>query len=208
MRADADWLAGSRLDGDRPRQRAFGHRAGRHRRLGRAARSARHHDLGEALAPAIRLAEEGVPVTPRVAWDWAQEATGLARDEGGGSIYLNGRPSAARRARSCAIRPWPTPCGSSPAKGRDGFYAGEIAEDIVAHLGARGGLLTREDFARTEATWVEPISTSFAGHEILEIPPNGQGLTALIALNILTRFDLGRYRAGQRRAPSSARSRR
>ena len=79
------------------------------------------------------------------------------------------------------------------AKGRDAFYRGEIAEDILAAIGPRGSLLTLDDFARHRSDWVIPISTAFAGHEILEIPPNGQGLTALIALNILSRFDLGRY---------------
>ena len=64
---------------------------------------------------------------------------------------------------------------------------------LSANCAQRGSLLTLEDFARTEATWVEPISTPFAGHEILEIPPNGQGITALIALNILSHFDLARY---------------
>jgi gamma-glutamyltranspeptidase/glutathione hydrolase len=81
-------------------------------------------------------------------------------------------------------------------KGRDGFYAGEIAEEIVAHLEERGGLLTLEDFARTSSTWVEPIATAFAQVELLEIPPNGSGLTALIALNILGQFDMARYDAG------------
>ena len=78
-------------------------------------------------------------------------------------------------------------------KGRDEFYLGSIAQDIVGHLETRGSLLTREDFARTEATWVEPIATTFAGREILEIPPNGQGIVALIALNILSRLDLDRH---------------
>jgi gamma-glutamyltranspeptidase/glutathione hydrolase len=76
------------------------------------------------------------------------------------------------------------------AKGRDVFYQGEIAEEIAAHLARRGSLLTAEDFARTKSDWVEPVATVFAGHEVLEIPPSGQGLTALIALNILGHFGL------------------
>ena len=77
--------------------------------------------------------------------------------------------------------------------GRAGFYEGEIADEIVKHLAARGGLLTQEDFAKTEATWVKPISTHFAEHDIFEIPPNGQGLTVLITLNILKHFGLRRF---------------
>jgi gamma-glutamyltranspeptidase/glutathione hydrolase len=77
--------------------------------------------------------------------------------------------------------------------GRDAFYTGEIAEDIVNHLAPRGSLLTMSDFAAAEATWVDPISTTFQGREVCEIPPNGSGLTALIALNILGEFDLSRF---------------
>jgi gamma-glutamyltranspeptidase/glutathione hydrolase len=148
--------------------------------------------LKEALAPAIRLAEEGVPVTPRTAWDWHEVVPALAADEGGRLHYLKDGeapktgdvmhyPALAKTLRLIA------------EKGRDEFYTGSIAEEIVEHLKRRGGLLTQEDFARTESTWVEPIATEFANQEILEIPPNGQGLTALIALNILSRLDIGRY---------------
>ncbi len=159
-----------------------------------AALLARHGtmDLRQALEPAIKLAEEGVPTTPRVALDWAQEEADLARDEGGRLHYLkDGRapkegdmmryPALARTLKLIA------------REGRDGFYAGEIGEEIVAHLRKRGGLLTLDDLSRTKASWVEPIATGFAGAELFEIPPNGAGLTALIALNILERFDMARY---------------
>lgn len=148
--------------------------------------------LAEALPPAIGIAEAGVPVTPRVACDWIEKTPVLAADEGGRQHYLkNGRapregevmryPALARTLRRIA------------EKGRDDFYGGEAAADILAHLASRGSLLAAEDFARTAASWVEPISTPFAGHDILEIPPNGQGLTALIALNVLSHFGLRRY---------------
>jgi len=148
--------------------------------------------LGEALTPAIRLAEEGVPTTPRIAFDWQYEVDLLSRDEGGRQHYLkDGRaPLAGEVMRYPALA---ATFRAIAKGGRDAFYLGGIAGDIVAELQRRGGLLTLEDFARTEATWVEPISTNFAGHEILEIPPNTQGITALIALNILARFDLARY---------------
>jgi gamma-glutamyltranspeptidase/glutathione hydrolase len=73
------------------------------------------------------------------------------------------------------------------------FYEGEIASEIVKHLAARGGLLTEEDFTKTESTWVKPIATHFRRHDIFEIPPNGQGLTVLITLNILKHFGLRRF---------------
>lgn len=149
-------------------------------------------DLGQALAPAIRLAEKGVPVTPRVAHDWAREVAQLAGDEGGREhLLLAGRapkvgdvmryPALARTLAIIAHR------------GRDGFYSGEVAEDIVSHLRTRGSLLGLDDFAATAASWVEPIATTYEGRELVEIPPNGQGIAALIALNVLKRFDIGRF---------------
>lgn len=148
--------------------------------------------LGDCLMPAIRMAEEGVPVTPRVAFDWPEDTPNLAANEGGrvhclkdGRTPLVGEtmayPALAKTLRVIAV------------KGREAFYTGEIAEDIVGCLAKHGSLLGLEDFAQNKSTWVEPISTSFAGHEILEIPPNGQGLTALIALNILSNFGLNRH---------------
>lgn len=154
-------------------------------------------DLAEALKPAIRLAEEGVPVTPRVAHDWPDDAADLLADEGGRRHYLkDGRapvagetmtyPALAQTMREIA------------REGRDSFYQGAIAEDIVETLRAKGSLLTRDDLAAHESNWVKPISAKFMDHDILEIPPSGQGLTALIALNIVSQFGLARH------APQSA----
>ena len=148
--------------------------------------------LGQCLEPAIALAEAGVPITPRVAFDWPEDAPVLAADAGGRAHYLkDGRapevgetmryPALARTLRLIA------------EGGREAFYEGEIAADILATLAGRGSLLTAADFAATRSDWVEPIATEFAGAEILEIPPNGQGLTALIALNILGQFGLRRH---------------
>lgn len=148
-------------------------------------------DLKEALAPAIKLAEDGVPVTPRVARDWSAHEAELKADEGGYHFLNGGRaPKAGETMRYPALA---STLRSIATGGRDAFYSGEIAEGIVGHLARRGGLLTLEDFSRYRSDWVEPIETSFAGHDILEIPPNGQGLTALIALNILKHTGLRRY---------------
>jgi len=148
--------------------------------------------LAEALKPAIRLAEKGVPTTPRVTRDWQESEVQLAADEGGRLHYLKD----GRTPREGEIMVYPALAKTLKTiakKGRAGFYEGEIANDIVKHLAARGGLLTQEDFARTEATWVKPISIHFADHDIIEIPPNGQGLTVLITLNILKHFGLRRF---------------
>ncbi len=148
--------------------------------------------LAEALKPAIELAEQGVPTTPRVARDWQENEALLAADEGGAKHYLkNGR--APRLGEVMAYPALAKTLKHIARHGRAGFYEGEIATEIVKHLAARGGLLTEEDLAKTESTWVKPIATHFADHDIFEIPPNGQGLTVLITLNILKHFGLRRF---------------
>lgn len=148
--------------------------------------------LAAALAPAIKLAEAGVPVTPRVAYDWPDDVPKLAADHGGRRHYL--KDSCAPRVGEVMRYPALAKTLHRIAKGgRDEFYRGAIADEIVAVLGKRGGLLKREDFERHRSEWVAPISTQFIGRDILEIPPNGQGLTALIALNILARFEIAKH---------------
>ena len=74
--------------------------------------------------------------------------------------------------------------------GRAGFYEGEVAEDMVGSLRALGGTHTLEDFAATACDYVEPISGDYRGHELVELPPNGQGATAILMARILAHFDL------------------
>ncbi len=149
-------------------------------------------DLGQALAPAIKLASSGVPTSPRVAYDWARNAAKLSRDEGAAKHFLlDGR--APRPGEVVRYPSFAQTLERIAREGRDAFYAGETAAEIVDVLAARGGVLSLEDFASAEADWVEPISSEFAGREIFEIPPSGQGITALIALNVLKRLDMGKY---------------
>lgn len=195
LKADARWLASAKLTAIEPRGvhavtvpgaiDAWDQLLKRHGTM----------DLKEALKPAIRLAEGGVPTTPRVAFDWAEDVKDIADEEGMKLHYLiDGRaPELGEIMRYPALARTLRLIGD---EGRDGFYAGEIAEEIVEHLEARGGLLTLDDFAATRASWVEPIATQFAGVELVEIPPNGAGLTALIALNILKQFDMAKYGDG------------
>ncbi len=148
--------------------------------------------LGEVLQPAVKLARDGHPVGPRTAQDWAGLAEFIGTDEGGRQHYLpDGKaPVAGQLVKQPALA---RTLGIIAEKGRDGFYTGEVAQDIVATLKAKGSLIDMDDLAATKASWVEPIGTVFQGREILEIPPNGTGLTALVALNILGRFDLAQY---------------
>ena len=143
--------------------------------------------LDAILAPAIRYAEQGIPVAPRVGFDWARDAarlSGAARRHylPGGQVPAVGQifraPGQAEVLRRIA------------REGRAGFYEGEVAEDMLAALRAAGGTHTEADFAAIEATWGEPVTGAHAGHELIEHPPNGQGATAILMLNILAEFDL------------------
>ena len=143
--------------------------------------------LDRVLAPAIGYAEDGVPVAPRVAFDWAEDATALQGDARkffllDGKVPLAGQifraPGQAEVLRRVA------------AKGRVGFYEGEVAEDMIASLQALGGSHTLDDLAATRCSYGKPIAGDYKGHQLLEHPPNGQGATAILLLNILKHFDL------------------
>jgi gamma-glutamyltranspeptidase/glutathione hydrolase len=145
--------------------------------------------LDRALSAAIKYAEGGFAVAARVAWDWSRHVARLKADAGASKHYLfNGVapaegdvlrfPALARTLKTIA------------AKGARAFYEGEIAEDMVKTVAVRGSFLSVEDFARHRGDAVTPISTNYRGLDLVEIPPNGQGLTALVMLNILENFDL------------------
>jgi gamma-glutamyltranspeptidase/glutathione hydrolase len=145
--------------------------------------------LDRALGPAIRYAEQGFPVAPRVAHDWAPAAPRLARDPGAARHFLFG---GAAPAVGDVVR-FPALAATLSAIARHGpraFYEGAIAEDIAATLAGRGGFLAADDLARHRGDLAEPIATNYRGLDVVEMPPNGQGLTALVMLNILERFDL------------------
>ncbi len=141
-------------------------------------------DFARLFADAVNHARDGFAVTPRVAYDWGLNVGKLSADPGASKHYLiDGR------APVTGERMYLPKLGDTLAtialEGRDGFYLGPIADEIAATVSALGGLLTVEDLAAAEADWVAPISTRYAGHDIFEIPPNGQGLTALVLLNLL-----------------------
>jgi len=151
--------------------------------------------LDRALAPAIRYAEEGAPVAPRVAHDWANYADAIGRDAGASRHFLrNARPPAAGdRMKFPALA---SVLRAIAAGGPKAFYQGAPADDIVATLGPHGSFLTREDFARHRGDVVEPVSSNYRGLDVVELPPNNQGVAALVLLNILERFDLAALEPG------------
>ena len=150
--------------------------------------------LVDLLAPAIEYAENGFPVMEKTAEDWEAEVGKLKRNAAASANYLvNGhapragevfrQPNLARTLRTLA------------SGGRDAFYKGEIAKAIADYCAKNGGFITLEDLAATKYEWVDPISTNYRGYTVYEIPPSGQGITALIALNILEGFDLKKLSA-------------
>lgn len=143
--------------------------------------------LDRVLAPAIHYADHGVPVAPRVAFDWAADAgslKGAARQ-----FYLLG--GAVPRAGQMFRAPGQAEVLRRIARdGRAGFYEGEVAEDMVASLRALGGTHTLEDFASVACDYTAPVSGEYKGVELVEHPPNGQGATAILLANILSHFDI------------------
>lgn len=146
--------------------------------------------LNRALAPAIRYAEHGFPVAARVAWDWQRFVAMLAADPGAAKHYLvNG--SAPGEGDVIKMPALAETLKAIAARGPRAFYEGAIADDMVATIRARGSLLTVDDFANHRGDEVTPISTAYRGLDLAELPPNGQGIVALVLLNILENFDLG-----------------
>jgi gamma-glutamyltranspeptidase/glutathione hydrolase len=144
--------------------------------------------LQQILAPAIKLAEEGFPVSSITSHYWNNSAGRLATVAGGIELTINGRaprpgeifrnPGLARTLRKIA------------EGGKTSFYQGEIAQAIANVIQEAGGCLTESDLAAHTSTWERPICTTYRGFRIWECPPNGQGLATLLALNLLEGFDL------------------
>jgi gamma-glutamyltranspeptidase/glutathione hydrolase len=145
--------------------------------------------LGEVLAPAIDFAQNGFPIASRVHLDFTVAAPLLRNDAVSASIYLvNGEAPAVG-----AVHHLPKLAGALKAiaeGGREAFYKEWIASDIVEHLQSMGGLHTMEDFATAAGEYVTPISGAFRGYTIYECPPNGQGVIALLLLNMMQQLEI------------------
>lgn len=152
--------------------------------------------MAEVLAPAIRYAREGFPLTQVIGYYWERNASRLEREKDQiteldnfrktylpkgkapreGEVFQN--PDLARTLEKIAVG------------GRDVFYRGELTDVMDAYARRVGMHLRRADFERHRSTWVEPVSVNYRGYDVYELPPNGQGITALQMLNILEGFDL------------------
>ncbi len=150
--------------------------------------------LDTLLQPAIKAAEEGYVVAPRIAFSWKHEFDKLKKGTNAGRYLLpQGKapvagdvihqPELGKTLRAIA------------RDGRDAFYTGAIAEDMVETLRGIGGLHTLDDFAGHTTETTSPIGTIYKGHDVWQCPPNGPGITMLVMLNILSRFDLTKFPA-------------
>jgi gamma-glutamyltranspeptidase / glutathione hydrolase len=143
--------------------------------------------LAEVLGPAIEAAEHGFPVAPRVAHDWSKLKSKINLHAGARQhLLIDGRtPQVGEIMRFPALA---ATLKTIAREGRDGFYKGAVAEDIVAELKALGGLQTMADFAAQKCHYVTPISVPYAGAALHELPPNNHGIVALILLRMLDRL--------------------
>ena len=144
--------------------------------------------LPQVLAPAIGYAMNGYPVSPIIASAFAAGLPKLTRFPSGNELLLNGR--APQTGEVLRLPELGRSLAAIAEGGRDAFYLGEPARRISAYVQERGGWLTEEDFSNHKSTWDEPISTTYRGVTCWECPPNGQGINALMALNIAEGFDL------------------
>jgi len=146
--------------------------------------------LAEDLAPAIRTAREGFPITEWVAMYWADAADKLRENEEAARIYLP-KDHAPKTGEIFSNADLAAALEAIGAGGRDAFYRGELARKMLAGMKRHGGTMVEEDVEKFSSEWVEPISTTYREWTVYELPPNGQGLAALEMLNIMETFPLG-----------------
>jgi gamma-glutamyltranspeptidase / glutathione hydrolase len=155
-----------------------------HRRFGKVS-------LAQDLAPAISLAEKGIAVPETDAENWA-DAIEFANSPGFASVFLpDGKPPALGQIfRNPELAATLRRIGQ---EGRDGFYRGPVADAILKVSKELNGTMQADDLTEFQPEWVDPVSTTYRGWTVYEMPPNGQGIAALSMLNIMERFPLGEW---------------
>ncbi len=148
--------------------------------------------LARVLAPARRYAQEGFPVTELMSAYWAASEPALRRDTNTTHTYLPlGRPPRVGELFCNPDLAWSY--GQLMTHGGRAYYAGPIAQRLLAYSQRLGGTMTAADLRDFAPAWVEPMSTTYRGWTVWEIPPNGQGIAALMMLNLMETFPLGQY---------------
>jgi gamma-glutamyltranspeptidase/glutathione hydrolase len=148
--------------------------------------------MKEVLAPAIRYAQEGFPVSQYIANSWTYGVAYAKADKFPGAFLATYAPngSAPREGEIFRNPDLARTLAAIATGGRDAFYKGVIADQIDAFMRANGGYLRKVDFEKHTSTWVDPVSVNYRGYDVWELPPNGQGIAALQMLNILEAYDL------------------
>jgi gamma-glutamyltranspeptidase / glutathione hydrolase len=155
--------------------------------------------LGEILAPAIQIAEDGFPVTEWTALHFEKNVDLLRRDQGAARIFLiSGRAPRVGEVFRNPDLAWSF--RQIAQGGRDAFYRGEITRRLLALSAQHGGTFSAKDFSDYSSEWVDPISTTYRGWTVYELPPNVQGIGALEMLDIMEQFDLGQFGLNSARA--------
>lgn len=157
--------------------------------------------LAELMAPAAKYAREGFPVSPNVVSQWADEFKRIGEvyksnpelyEPWMKSFTINGR--APKPGQIFRLPEYADTLDELASTNCQSYYHGDIMKKIVAFSNKTSGYFTEDDFKNYKPEWVEPISTTYKGYDVYEMPPNGHGITALMALNILKKFDLGTQR--------------
>ena len=151
--------------------------------------------MPELLAPAIAYAREGFPVTEIIAGTWADEAERCRPHAGFADVFLPGgrAPAPGEVFKNPRLA---DAYGLLAAHGKEAFYRGEIAAAVEKAVRAAGGFVARPDLAAHESEIVAPVSTSYRGYDVWELPPNGQGIAVLQMLNVLEGYDIARLGFG------------
>jgi len=149
-------------------------------------------DFGDVFEDAINYAQHGFPVSEVIAGEWQNSESKLLAHPAASKTYLI-EGKAPRAGQLFQNRDLARTYRNIVAQGTESFYGGEIGEKIVAFSRKSGGLLDIKDFIDHSTTWVEPIMTDYRGYSVVELPPNGQGLTAIEMLNILEGYDIGEF---------------
>src|SRR5580704_2737522 len=155
--------------------------------------------MNEVLAPAIQIAQDGYPVTEWIALHFAREVDLLRNSEAAAKTFLisDRAPKMGEVVRNPDLA-WSL--SQIAQGGRDAFYRGEITKRILALSARHGGSFAAKDFSDFSSEWVEPISTTYRGWTVYELPPNLQGIGALEMLNLMEQFDLSQFGLNSTRA--------
>ncbi len=146
--------------------------------------------MAQVLAPAIRYAREGFPVSELIAFYWGRSVPILGAQPGGFKATFAPNGHAPAKGEIFKNPDLASTLTLIAERGRDVFYRGEIAQKMDAFFAANGGWLRKADFESHTSDWVEPVSVNYRGYDVYELPPNGQGIAALQMLNILEGYDL------------------